>query len=256
MRILKRSKVTGALIGLILVLCLAGCQESPPMDKYYDIEAIKMLLNSDEMISEPLLEDIELDKYPAEDFLYDNHCFSFYRDMDYFLSRAARYDYTNLIINEYPPQAVRIIDNNGQKSMYFVYETDDATRVFIFFFEGDSFQYTRGFPIIMKKTLNLEAFTTLEVGNSIDDVELIDPIASLYKKGYDTLSDEMIQQLYIEGPENISTLHLLSDGIVKINYCRTEDGNYIISKIISSKDFTISVLGGKLCYLIYSSDYI
>lgn len=256
MQAMKNSKVSGALIGLILILCLAGCQESPLIDSHYDLEAIKTLLNSDEMISEPSLENIKLDKYPAEDFLYDNHCFSFYRDMDYFLSRAVRFDYTSLIIDEYPPQAIRIIGNNEQKSMYFVYETDDGTRVFVFFFEGDNFQYTRGFPIIMKKTLNLEAFSALAVGDSIDDVESIDPIASLYKKGYDTLSDEMIQQLYVEGPENISTIHLLSNGIVKINYIRTADGDYIISKINSSKDFTISVLGGKLCYLIYSSDYI
>lgn len=226
------------------------------MPTYYTENDIINVINSAEMLSKPVLADIQLDKYPAEEFLFDNHCFSFYRDMDYFLGYSVRYDYINSVINEYPPQVVRTIKNNGQKSMYIVYETDDSTRVFVFFFESDNFQYTRGYPIIMKESLSMDAFSKLSVGDSMDDVEIIDPIASLYRKGYDTLSDELIQQLYVDGRERISTVHLLTDGIVRINYNRDSDGEYIIEQIICADDYTISVLGGKLCYLIYPEDYI
>lgn len=256
MRHFDTKKIQILLIGLVFILCLSGCQSSPEISNYYTVEDVETILNSDDLISNPLLNDIELDKYPAEDFLFNNHCFSFYRDMDYFLSLSARYDFTSSIINEYPPQAVRTIENNGQKSMYIVYETDDGTRVFVFFFESDNFQFTRGYPIIMKESLDLEAFSELSIGDSIDDVEKIDPIAALYRKGYDTLSDELIQKLYVDGREKISTVHLLTDGIVRINYSRDSNGKYIIEQIISADDYTIPVLGGKLCYLIYPEDYI
>lgn len=256
MRFFDTKKIQIILIGLACILCLNGCRLSTQVSDYYTIEDVETILNSDDLISKPLLKDIVLDKYPAEDFLFDNHCFSFYRDMDYFLFLSARYDFTSTIINEYPPQAVRTIENNGQKSMYIVYETDDETRVFVFFFESDDFQYTRGYPIIMKESLCLTAFSELHIGDSISDVEKIDPIAAQYRRGYDTLSDELIQQLYVDGREKISTVHLLTDGIVRINYNRNSSGEYIIEQIILADDYTIPVLGGKLCYLIYPEDYI
>lgn len=114
---------------------------------------------------------------------------------------SVRYDYISSIISEYPPQVVRTIENNGQKSMYFIYETDDGTRVFVFFFESDNFQYTRGYPIVMKKSLSMDEFSTFNIGDSIDDVEAVDPIAALYRKGYDTLSDDLVYQLYVGGRE-------------------------------------------------------
>ena len=46
----------------------------------------------------------------------------------------------------------------------------------------------------MKKSLEMSDFSTLENGDSMDDVKKIDPIAALYRKGYDTLSDELIHK--------------------------------------------------------------
>lgn len=256
MRYFDTRKIQILLVELVCILCLSGCQSSPEINNYYTVEDVEIILNSDDLISTPLLKDIELDKYPAEDFLFNNHCFSFYRDMDYYLLFSARYDFISSIINEYPPQAVRTIENNGKKSMYIVYETDDETRVFVFFYETNNFRFTRGYPIIMRKSLDLESFSELSIGDSIANVEKIDPIAALYRKGYDTLSDELIQKLYVDGREKISTIHLLIDGIVRIDYNRVSKGKYFIDKIVSADDFIIPVLGGKLCYLIYPEDYI
>lgn len=167
-----------------------------------------------------MLEDIELDKYSAEDFLFDNHCFSFYRDMDYFLFQSVRFDFMSLIliIDEYPPQAVRTIENNGQKC----------------------------YPITMKKSLSLDSFSKLGIGDYMADVEKVDPITSLYRKGYDTLSDEMVKQLYVNGREKISSVHLLTDDIVRMNYDRNSDEEYIIEEIFSADDYTIPVLWGQI----------
>ena len=242
------------LVSFLLIILSSGCQPHPQLADYYSLEDIEEILATDEFLSKPLIGDMVIKKYPAEAFLFENHCWSFYRDMDYFLMFSARYNFLDLIIGEYPPQVVRTIENTGQRSMYFVYETDDNTRLFIFFFETDNFLFTRGYPIIMKKTLELNDFTELNIGDTISDVEGIDPIASLFRKGYDTLSDEMIKKIYVDGHETISTIHLLKDGIVRINYIRHR-GDYIITHIYQSEDFKIPVLGGSLRYLIYPDDY-
>lgn len=241
---------------LIIILSFSGCcNASSDTIKICDFEDIKNIILSEKFVSTPEISIDKMEKYAEKDFLFDNHCFSFYRDMDYFLEASARYDYIDTIIEEYPPQIVRTINNNGQKSMYFVYQTNENTRLFIFFFETDEFQFTRGFPIIMKKALTLNDFKDIKVGQPIDTVNKIDPIASLYKQGYDTLSYEQIQKIYVEGKEIISTVHLLEDGIIKISYERDINGEYIIKEIQKSDDFVITVLGGQMCYLIYPNDY-
>ncbi len=114
----------------------------------------------------------------------------------------------------------------------------------------------------MKKTLTLADFDDLEVGDSLDDVEKIDPIASLYRKGFDSLSHEDIQLLYVGGHDKFATAHLLRDGTVKITYDRDENGKYTINEINRSDEFIIPVmtspipLGGEVCYSIYPDDYI
>jgi len=244
------------LLGLIFIFFLSGCQNQTTENECFTSEQIEDILESSVFVNNPPLKNIAFDKYSADEFLFNNQCFSFYRDMDYYLLFSARYDFRDSIVNTYPPQAVRTIENNGQKSMYIVYETDDKTRVFVFFFESDGFQFTRGYPIVMKKSLEMSDFSTLENGDSMDDVEKIDPIAALYRKGYDTLSDELIHSLYVNGKETISSVHLLTDGIIRINYTRNSEGSYIIEQIIKSENFTIPVIGGRLCYLIYPEDYI
>ena len=50
------------------------------------------------------------------------------------------------------------------------YTEKPTARVFVFFFESDGFQFTRGYPIVMKKSLEMSDFSTVENGDSMDDV--------------------------------------------------------------------------------------
>ncbi len=243
------------IVGLVTV-AISGCATETASGQHYSIADIVEVLNSKKYISQPAISKVSMYKYQEKDFLFNNHCFSFYRDMDYYSNFSARYDYLDAIIEEYPPQIVRTIENNGQKSMYLVYETDENTRLFVFFFETDNFLFTRGYPIIMKKTLFMKDFSSLSVGDSMKDVEKIDPITPLYRQGYNTLSDEMVRKIYIEGKERISSVHLLKDGVIRIDYDRAQNGDYIISQITISDDYIIPVLTGTLCYRIYQGDYV
>ena len=40
------------------------------------------------------------------------------------------------------------------------YTEKPTARVFVFFFESDGFQFTRGYPIVMKKSLEMSDFST------------------------------------------------------------------------------------------------
>lgn len=249
-----------AIAASLLVIVIAGCgspSPTPTGGKYYTKADITDIIEFPQYISQPAIPDDQIDKYPEEDFLFRNHCFAFYRDMDFYIRvPILRYDGIGSVVSEYPPQIVKTIENNGQRSMYFVYETDKNTRVFVFFFESDNYRFTRGYPIIMKKALYMKDFSSLSIGDSMKCVEEIDPITPFYRQGYDNLSDDMVEKIYVKGIESISSVHLLKDGAIRIDYNRAPDGDYTISKIISSHDFTIPVLAGSLCYRIYDADYI
>ena len=123
-------KFKAIIVLLIILLCLNGCADLPSVQiKPYSFEEINNIISSEQFVSSPRISIDKMVKYSEKDFLFNNHCFSFYRDMDYFLGSSARYDYINTIIEEYPPQIVRTINNNGQKSMYFVYQTDKRSGI-------------------------------------------------------------------------------------------------------------------------------
>ena len=255
---------------LLLALSPLGCQThpAPPVEttgeetqkRYCENEEINAILNDSGFRDQPRIEDIEITRYPEEEFLSNNHCFAFNRDMNYFLGHSARYDSLGWIVNDYPTQIVRTIEANGEKVMYFVYETDGDTRVFVFFDSSTDYRYTVGFPIIMKRTLEYQDFSALGEGDTMADVAKVDPIAVLYQKEYDRLSDVLVEKLYVNGAEEISTIHLLRDGILRIDYDRVSKGNYVIKAIGYHEDFVLPVLGGWFvgnpCYRIYEFDYV
>lgn len=81
---LRSKKITAFLLAILLIYC-SGCRKnSLDIPSYYSENDIVDVINSAEMLSQPLLSEVQLDKFSAEEFLFDNHCFSFYRDMDYF----------------------------------------------------------------------------------------------------------------------------------------------------------------------------
>lgn len=256
-RLFSRVGLTVLLLALT-VNSLVSCRSTAPIlapGSYYTQADVQNILEYGDYVSQPRISEALLDKYPEEEFLYKNECMSFYRDMDYFIGSNMQSP-LSYAVDTYPPQIVRTINSHGTRSLYLVYETDQGTRVFMFYYESNGYTYLRGYPIVMKDTLYMQDFSTLAVGDRMERVEEIDPITSLYKKGYDRVTDAAFEVYYIKGDESISTVHLLKDGIIRINYERVTYGEYYITQIIRSEDFVIPVLGGELCYRIYDDDYV
>ena len=101
----------------------------------------------------------------------------------------------------------------------------------------------------MKKSLSMDEFSTFNI--EIVSTMLKQLIhVSFYRKGYDTLSDDLVYQLYVGGREKYRQ-YIYWQMASSDDYSQHKDGIYVIEHIGRADDYTISVLGGKLqCYRI------
>jgi hypothetical protein len=248
-----------AILALLFVFApFAACAKTAPNPKVNsDFSGLSMA----EIVSKNLtnenvpLSDINLVNRTDKELLNNYDFLCFYRDMDIFRSRSLRFDDADTILKEYHTQAVRKVSSPSGDTIYFAYETSEKTRFFIFFNSEDNFLFSRGFPVIMKETLQYRDFQNLKVGDYMADTAKIDKTAQLYQDAYDTVTEMSYQNVYVQGNESISTIHLLADGVLRIDYVREEIGKYKITNMYFSEDFVLPMLAGDVCYKIIAGDY-
>ena len=226
-------------------------------------QEFELIENSEEYITErkiPYDEGKSFDSIPvydSSDLLHNTEDCGFFLGRDaglYSLTPNTRRDTSRTILTAYPTDAMRETSESG--NVYAVYDTDIGVRVFLFFSkEKNNYMTLDGFPVIMQKKLEYKDFVNIKKGDSIKIVESIDSIITQYVKFFDTGSDAALEG-YREIGAASASIHLLADGILKIEYERTEDDDYIITDIIYSKDFVLEGLDGKTCYEISELDYV
>lgn len=137
------------------------------------------------------------------------------------------------------PEFVKVQKNRG----YFAYRFEDGYRLFKFFYV-DTFgnmRYT-GYPILVKKSLGLNDFINIKIGDTIDDVAEIDPVASIYKQIYDQYpnSSLVLQKGEEQGLKlRVFSCHLCRDCAIEYIYTRDSDGQYRIVDIWKDGHFTL-----------------
>ncbi len=190
--------------------------------------------------------------YKENDLLYNTGCFSLGRDAGTNSASGFRTDLFERIVKMFPDPLIREEGNY----IYAVYDTDISTRLFLFFsIEKSGGMFLDGFPVIMKEKLSYSDFAGLKAGDDIKIVEGIDPVVTLYTGSFDSISDNVL----VERGDKFkffTTIHLLSDGILKIEYERESVGNYIIKDIIFAEDFALNGANGETNYKIAAEDYI
>ena len=186
-------------------------------------------------------------------------------DSGYTLNRDASFHYnTNICFNEasavfarYPTDAIRV---RGDGTVYAVYDTDTGYRLYVFFesmAEDSTYGVTLGFPVVISNILSYQDFANLRIGDDISKVEDIDGVATLHKK---LLLD--VWKLDFKGAEGLAasghpctSIHYLSDGILKIEYQMLEDRSLVISDIIYNEDYLITdAIGRVIDHRIESAD--
>ena len=144
------------------------------------------------------------------------------------------------IISRYPTDAIRVRPN---WTGYIMYETDQGTRLYLFF--SNYRKNVDGFPLVINRVMSYEDFKDIEIGDTIDDVAAVDDVTELYKKEYSDLNYETAKRdCEIGYPP--TTLHYLEDGILKIEYEMLEDRTLVVSSITYNEKYWLTCYDGDL----------
>ncbi|MEA4890007.1 MAG: hypothetical protein VB070_11145 [Clostridiaceae bacterium] len=204
--------------------------------------------------------DTNLDNVPLYnhiDLLHSTNDSRIYLGRDsgfYSIYPNTRHDLAKVILSVFPTDAIR--ETPDKSGAYAIYDTDIGVRLYLFFSkEKNNYATIDGFPVIMQKKLAFKDFEAFRTGDSIKLVGEIDPIISQYIQFFDTGSDEALKG-YIEKGVGPTSIHLLKDGILKIEYTRNAEDDYVITKIVYSEDFILDGIDGKTNYQISESDYV
>jgi hypothetical protein len=198
---------------------------------------------------------LDVPVYREDDLIKDNDsCFALGVDSGCRRELSLRFDSLKRLETIFPSEAIRRVGDGG--TVYVMYDTEADGRLFIFFSEEkDGFAYADGFPILMKCRLSYDEFKGLAVGDGINRVEEIDSVMSTYRQRFDSLNDIAIAN-WTEVGIPPTSVHVLTDGIVKIEYRRDSAEGYVITNIVYDEAFVLEGFGGKTCYKIENVDYV
>lgn len=175
---------------------------------------------------------------------YKNKITASYSEKDFFGSvlyqfyspLASFHYYLYSVEDLFPAECIRRTSDN---TLYSMYRTTEGGLVYLYF-EKIYSQWVLHHSVYVKKSLEQSDFQDLRLGDTIEDVEKIDPVAGVVKK-------------YTTFPW---TVHLLRDGIIKITYTINDNGIYIISEIQRDDNFELNLDNVVHDYTILPQDYI
>ena len=190
--------------------------------------------------------------YAEQELLFGQDYVSLGNDVGYSAKLAMRNCYLENVVREFPEAGVRDMGDY----VYLMYDTDKQNRLYLYYPKREGqLLFNNGYPILMRKTLAYEQYTILSVGDSIQKVGQIDPVIPLYIQKFDKATDAALELTRKEGIY-LTSVHLLSDGILKIEYERTKEKDYVIHSLVFRDDFTLDGFDGKTCYRILKEDYV
>ncbi len=168
---------------------------------------------------------------------------------------ASRGDWTDIIFRYLPTTAIR--EGKDKSYIYAMYDSETGIRLYLFFSKSKhSYKFLDGFPVKMSKKRPYSDFASLQPGDLYEEVVALEPsIDSQFREKWDNFSDSPLEKV-IEDGDGPATIHILTDGAIKIDYIRNSNKQYVISNIIYAKDFVLEGLDGKTCYEIHPDDYV
>lgn len=147
----------------------------------------------------------------------------------------------------------------GGGKKYLMYDTETGSRIYVFFNNTENSLKANGYSMISSKKLSYADMKALKTGQTMDDVMAIDPSAKYVEYLYSFRSDKAIKYDITHLNLPINTVHLLTDGVMKLTYERSgEEGSYVytITDIEYHDDFKMEGHGGITDYRIAKEDYV
>ena len=189
--------------------------------------------------------DKDIPVYYEEELLFNTDGrFWLNRDACFFEGTSARQNSSAGIMAAYPTSAMRCRDDG---SVYTIYDTDTGYRLYLLFSGENDYVTTVGFPLVIKDKLSYTDFAELKNGDSIEQVEKIDSIAGLYKKELTDVfnANSKGAEGFAEMGYPYTSIHYLSDGILKIEYTILEDKYVVITDMEFNEDYKLVSANGK-----------
>ncbi|MHB1344412.1 MAG: hypothetical protein ACYCX3_08660 [Thermoleophilia bacterium] len=183
----------------------------------------------------------------------DNLIFRFGRDNGYRKDLGSRGESIEALQEFFPSAAIR---RTAEGESYVMYDTDGGGRLYVFFSANNDYMFVTGYPVLMKKKLPYGDFAGIEVGDGITEVENADPVATTYREFFDGFTDVETEHYTKVWGLPPTSVHLLTDGMLKIEYRRDADLGYAITNMIYAPDFVLDGFEGKISYKIDEADYV
>lgn len=184
--------------------------------------------------------------YYEEELLFKtNGLFYLNRDQCFYEGLNDLPNFTGSLLEAYPTTAIRSRDS---ETIYLVYMTDTGYRLYLFASYENNLFTPVGFPVVIGKLLSYDDFKSIRIGDNIEKVEAVDPVATLHKKLILEVWNlaPMSAQAHAEDGYPCTTIHYLKDGILKIEYEMQYDQSLVVSNIVFSKDFQIRSANGQM----------
>ncbi|MBR3298574.1 MAG: hypothetical protein IKI64_05150 [Clostridia bacterium] len=193
---------------------------------------------------EPKMEKLDIPVYPDDKLLLNNFIVQIGEDACQFSLFAEFPNKLDYVYELYPTKALRKASTGEE---YIIYESQSGYREYVFLkhWEESGLTVTNGFPIVVGELLPYKAFEQLKVGDTIDSVEEIDPIAVFTKRRFEYCAPNVAASNAKRGYP-ITSIHYLSDGLLKIEYEMLEDGSLVISNMVYSPDYTLKHTVGEV----------
>lgn len=161
----------------------------------------------------------------------------------------------NDLLFTFPTDALRKASSGEE---YLIFDSERGYREYVFIDRSnDAKPVQKGFPLVIGRLQPYSAFGQLKLGDPIEAVERIDPVAALHRQ----IILEMRQihpataKKYCVGYNALASLHYLTDGILKIEYEMPAEGELVISNIIYSPEHTLKhFFDTEVCYRIEPID--
>ncbi len=166
-----------------------------------------------------------------------------------------RGDYARDVLKKLPTEAMR--EGEDQSYVYTMYDTEVGVRLYLFFSkEKHNYKYVDGFPVNMSSKLSYQDYKHLKSGDFLEYVLVLEPaIEPIFSRSWKLYLDFEVEKMIKKG-QGPTSIHILTDGVLKIEYNRNADGKYVITNITYAEDYVLDGLDGKTCYRIHPNDFV
>ena len=148
-------------------------------------------------------------------------------------------------------------ENKDRTYIYLMYDTEKGTRLFLFYSkEKHNYRFMDGFPVKMSTKRSYSDYKHLKPGDLYEEVLKLEPaVTPKFEELWNQASLKDIDNATKKGMAP-TTIHILTDGVLKIDYKRNADNKYEITNLIYAEDYVLDGLDGKTCYQIHPDDFV